>query len=234
MFCYKNNSVRKNNNNKIKKCWSLHKNVFRYCAKKGISLCFTISLQKVIVNQKVTAKRSWKNFTILQIKSHFKWPSKIVNYFHFKELKNSALTLFVFLKCNNCNAIYYGKTKRYFYVRAAEHMRTSRLTNKCLKNIKQSAISDHLLSFGCNINFNDFTIMSKDSSNINLLTKEKLLMSRDKPILDKTVKSVLFNCCLNDRIWLFYNVLIVLFNKNECNILNVTVMTISWWNKAKA
>ena len=35
-------------------------------------------------------------------------------------LKNSHLASFSF-KCNSCNAIYYRKTKRYFYVRAAEH-----------------------------------------------------------------------------------------------------------------
>ena len=28
--------------------------------------------------------------------------------------------------------------------------------------------------------------------------------------------------------------LIVVCNKNVCNILNVTVMTMPWWNKAKA
>ena len=92
-------------------------------------------------------------------------------------------------KCNSCNAIYYSKTKRHFYVRAVEHMGISYLTNKRLKNVKQSAISHHVLTCDCNINFNDFTILSKDSNNINLLIKESLLISRDKPILNKTAKS---------------------------------------------
>ena len=68
-------------------------------------------------------------------------------------------------------------------------MGISHLTNTRLKNVKQSAISDHLLACDCNINFDDFTILSKDSNNINLLIKESLLISRDKPILNKTVKS---------------------------------------------
>ena len=84
------------------------------------------------------------------------------------------------------------KTKCHFYIRAAEHMGTSHLTNKHLKNVKQSAISDHLLTCDCNINFDDFTILSKDSNNINLLIKESLLISHDKPILNKTVKSFPF------------------------------------------
>ena len=69
-------------------------------------------------------------------------------------------------------------------------MGTSHLTNRRLKNIKQSAISDHLLTCECNINFNDFTIFSKDSNNFNLLVKESLLIARDKAILNETVKSL--------------------------------------------
>ena len=88
------------------------------------------------------------------------------------------------LKCNSCYAIYYGQTKRHFYIRAAEHTGISHLKNKRLKNVKQSAISDHLLTCDCNINFDDFTILSKKES-----IKESLLIYRDKLILNKTVKS---------------------------------------------
>ena len=82
-------------------------------------------------------------------------------------------------KYNCYNAIYYGKIKRPFYIRAAEHMEISHLTNKCLKNIKEPAISDHLLTCDCNINYNDFTILSNDCNNINFLIKESLLISYD-------------------------------------------------------
>ena len=126
-----------------------------------------------------------------KLKVIFRSPSKIVNHFHFKDVlpKNICSGIIYSFKCNSCNAIYYGKTKHYFYIRAAEHMGISHLTNKCLKNVKQSAISDHLLTCDCNINFDDFTILSKDSNNINLLIKESLLISHDKPILNKTVPS---------------------------------------------
>ena len=59
-------------------------------------------------------------------------------------------------------------------MRAAEHMWISHLTKKCLK--KQLAISDHVVTFDCNINFNDFTILSKNSNNFELLFKESLLI----------------------------------------------------------
>ena len=69
-------------------------------------------------------------------------------------------------------------------------MRILQLANKHLKIVKQSAISIHVLTCDCNKNFNDFTILSKDSSNTKLLIKEGLLIARDKPILNKTVKSI--------------------------------------------
>ena len=101
-----------------------------------------------------------------------------------------------------------------------------------LENVKQSAISDNLLTCDCNINFNDFAILSEDSKNSNLPIKESLLIACDKFILDKMVRSVplelftwtQFYCCTT--FWLFFLI--------KCNILNVAVMTILWWNKANA
>ena len=102
--------------------------------------------------------------------------------------------------------------------------------DKPLENVKQSAISDNLLTCDFNINFNDFAILSEDSKNFNLSIKESLLIARDKFILDKMVKSVplelfiwtQFYCCTT--FWLFFLI--------KCNILNVAVMTMLWWNKA--
>ena len=110
-----------------------------------------------------------------KLKVIFKWPSKITNHFHFKDVLLKKLcpgTVYGF-KCNNCNTIYYRKVKRHFYVRAADHMGISHLANKHFKHVKQqSAISDNLLSCDCKINFNDFTILSNDFNNFNLFIKE--------------------------------------------------------------
>ena len=73
-------------------------------------------------------------------------------------------------------------------------MGISHLTNERLKNVKQSAISDHVLTCDCNINVNDFTILSEDF-NTSLLIKESLLISRGKPILNKTMKSFPLELC---------------------------------------
>ena len=56
-----------------------------------------------------------------------------------------------------------------FYARAAEHMRISNLTGKRLKNVKQSAISDHLLQCNCTINFDDFDFLAEESNKLKLL-----------------------------------------------------------------
>ena len=131
-----------------------------------------------------------RNLPHCNLKVIFKSPSKIVNHFHFKDvlLKKLCCGIVYRFKCNSCNATYYGKTKRHFYIRAAGHMRISHLANKSLKNVKQSAISDYEVTCDSNIIFNDFTILPKYSNNINLLIKESLSIARDKPILNKTVK----------------------------------------------
>ena len=69
-----------------------------------------------------------------KLKFIFKSPSKIVNHFHFKDVYPKILCpgIVYSFKYNSCNAIYYGKTKRQFYVRAGEHMGSSHLTNKRL------------------------------------------------------------------------------------------------------
>ena len=68
-------------------------------------------------------------------------------------------------------------------------MGISSLTGKCLKNVKQSAISDRLLQCNCAINVDDFGILVTESSQFKLLLRESLLIKRDKPILNRTIKS---------------------------------------------
>ena len=66
-----------------------------------------------------------------------------------------------------------------FYARAAEHMGISNLTGKRLKNVKQSAISDHLLQCNCMINFDNFDILAAlaaESNKFKLLLRESLLI----------------------------------------------------------
>ena len=97
--------------------------------------------------------------------------------------------------CSNWKVTYYGKTFRHFFTRAAEHMGISNLTGKRLKCVKQSAVSDHLLECNCSIDFHfsfptdHFDILASDANKFRLLIKENLLIKRDQPQLNKTIKS---------------------------------------------
>ena len=90
--------------------------------------------------------------------------------------------------CSSYNATYYGKTNRHFFTSAAEHMSISNSAGKRVKNVKESAISDHLLQCDC-IDFDHFDILTSDTNNFKLLIKKSLLIKRDKPVLNRTVKS---------------------------------------------
>ena len=93
--------------------------------------------------------------------------------------------------CSKCKVTYNGKTFHHFYTRATEHMGISNLIKKHLKNVKESAISDHLLQCDCTINFEDFSILATDCNKFKSLPRETLLIKRDKAILNRTIKSFL-------------------------------------------
>ena len=130
------------------------------------------------------------NLQFCSLRVVFQSPCKHRSLFHFKDTidKKIRSDLVYRYKCSNCNVTYYGKTYRHFFTRAAEHMGTSKLTEKRVKNVKQSAVSDHLLQCDCSINFDDFDILASESNNFRLLLKESLLIMRDKPVLNRTTK----------------------------------------------
>ena len=68
-------------------------------------------------------------------------------------------------------------------------MGISNLTGKRVKNAKESAIFDHLLQCDCTIDFDHFDNLASDIYNFRLLIKENLLIKRDRPVLNRTVKS---------------------------------------------
>ena len=126
-----------------------------------------------------------------KLKIIFRSKCRLNTLFQFKdplEKKIRSGTIYRYT-CSNCKVTYYGKTFRYFYTRAAEHTGISNLTGKRLKNVKQSAISDHLLQCNWAINFDDFSILATDCNKFKLLLRESLLIKRDKPILNRTIKS---------------------------------------------
>ena len=75
------------------------------------------------------------------------------------------------------------------YNRATEHMGISNLSEKCLRNVKHPAISDHLSQCNFAINFADFSILAMNSNKFKLLFRDSFLIKRDKLILSRTLKS---------------------------------------------
>ena len=68
-------------------------------------------------------------------------------------------------------------------------MSISNLTSKRVKSEKESAVSDHLLQCNCAIDFGHFDDLASDTNSFRLFIKESLLIKRDKPVLNRTVKS---------------------------------------------
>ena len=111
--------------------------------------------------------------------------------FRFKDTLNKKIRSHLVYRysCSSCNATYYGKTYRHFFTRAAEHVGISNLTGKRVKNVKDSAVFDHLLQYNCVIDFDHFDVLASDTNIFRLLIKESLLIKCDKPVLNRTVKS---------------------------------------------
>ena len=103
-----------------------------------------------------------------------------------KELQSHLVYKF---SCSNCNVTYYRKTKYPLNVKPSEDISISHLTGKRVE-CKPSAISDHLLLYNHESDFNDFAILCRDNNGFRLLLKESMLISRDSPVLNKNTASI--------------------------------------------
>ena len=130
-------------------------------------------------------------FPAWELRMIFKAEVRLSSFFRFKDAIPKYLQsgLVYRFKCGGCNTTYYGKTKRHFKVRICEHLGVSHLTNKLLSNKQNTAISEHLSSCDFSPTFDSFDILTKESNDFKLTMKESLLIERDKPFLNKTVKS---------------------------------------------
>ena len=124
-------------------------------------------------------------------KAFFQFRNRLSNLFQFKDSIPNELRshLYKFL-CSNCNITYYGKTKRYLNIRSGERLSLSVLTGKSVNNNKKLAVKDRCLFFNHVGSFEDFSILTHESNQFKFLIKESLLVSRDKPLLNKQIKSI--------------------------------------------
>ena len=68
-------------------------------------------------------------------------------------------------------------------------MSISPLTRKKVKP-KGSAVSDHLLLFNHSPSYENFSVLTKENKKFLLELKESLLIMRDKPSLNRSIRSV--------------------------------------------
>ena len=114
--------------------------------------------------------------------------------FNFKDKLPSMLLsgLVYMFKCGGYNATCYGKTKRHFKFRICEHLGISHLTGKKVEidSNKVTAIQEHLLCWNYSPSFEDFSLLTWESNDFKLKIMERLLIARDKPVLNKADSSL--------------------------------------------
>ena len=133
-----------------------------------------------------------KSLPQCKIKVIFQSKIRLNSFFKFKDsipLRLCSHLIYKF-QCSNCNITYYSETERHLKVRAGEHISTSPLTGKRVNNNKKSSVKDHCLLSGHVCSFEDFSVLNYESHKFKRLIKESLLVTKDKPLLNKQVKSL--------------------------------------------
>ena len=133
-----------------------------------------------------------KTLPFCKIKVIFTSNVRLSSFFSFKDKMPKCLisNIVYKFKCGCCNASYYGKTYRHFKTRASEHAGVSHLTGKRTNSANTSAVKDHMLVCDHQVTFEDFSVLATANNNFKLEIKESLLISRDKPILNRNISSL--------------------------------------------
>ena len=121
----------------------------------------------------------------------FKIQNKLCNNFRFKDPIPQILTSVVVYKfqCGLCNESYYGECVRHLAEGNGEHIGISPLTNKRVQPRKDIAIYHHLLNYNYSATFEDFSVLCHENKKYLLELKESLLIMRDRPPMNRNVRS---------------------------------------------
>ena len=159
----------------------IDKNVYALASKKELVCVLPSNGKKSLQLRSKIAKLVQNNLSFHHLKVVFQSSYKFHTLFCFKDtLDKKIRSGFVYrYSCSRCNATYYGKIYQQFFTRAAVGMGISNLTGKRVKNVKESAVSEHLLQCDCTIEFDRFYILASDTNSFRLLIKESLLVKRD-------------------------------------------------------
>ena len=169
----------------------IEKKIYALALKKELECVLPFIGKKPLQLRSKLLKSVQNNLSFCHLKVFFQSPYKLHTLFRFKDTLNKKIRsrLVYRYSCSSCNATYYDKTYRYFFTRAAEHMGISNLTSKRVKNVKESAVFDHLLQCNCTIDFDHFDVLASETNSFRIIIKESSLIKRDKPVLNRTVNS---------------------------------------------
>ena len=120
--------------------------------------------------------------------------NKIRNAFHFEDqipIYMNSNVIYKY-KCNICNDVYIGETKRHLLVRQYEHLGRSILTEKPLKyNEKDAtAVRKHCHQQNHPANSFCFSLIGNAANNYNLKLKDSLAILKLKPSLNIAKESM--------------------------------------------
>ena len=133
-----------------------------------------------------------KSLPQCNVKVIFQSKNRLSSFFKFKDsipLHVHSPLIYKF-QCSNCDITYYGETERHLKVRAGELISTFPLTGKRVNNNEKSSVKDHCLLSGHVCSFEDFTVLNYESRKFKRLIKESVPVTKDKPLLNKQVKSL--------------------------------------------
>ena len=122
----------------------------------------------------------------------FKSTARLSNFFCFKDKVSFNLRSNVVYKfsCGRCNTTYYGETCRHLNIRVGEHSGVSPSTGKKSEAKTTTAIKDHMPFCDHVVSIEDFKILASSNSEFHFKIKGSLLISRDKPKLNRNKKSL--------------------------------------------
>ena len=124
----------------------------------------------------------------------FRSSTRIRNDFRFKDQIQKYINSKVIykFKCNICNDVYIGETKRHFLFREYEHLGKSILTEKNLKYTEKdaTAIRKHCHNHCHTADTSCFSLVGNAANKYHLKLKESLLILKMKPSLIVTRNSV--------------------------------------------
>ena len=121
-----------------------------------------------------------KNKFLVDLKFIFVNKYSLGTLFKFKDSLNINMKSHVVygLNCMDCTTSYIGVTNRVLPARVLEH-------HDALRGARYSAVAEHAVQTGHNIDWNNVKILASDSKEINLFYSESLLSLKQKPSLNK-------------------------------------------------